>query len=111
MKNHKISRVENKTNVSDPSLMANERHLSSRFLKKEENGAENETASKKRRVSAHHGRPSEVPQQIKEAGDRIGKKRKMRPLVTVKLFWSREELMEEQRKMMEEYNLSNSKQC
>ena len=83
--------------------MANERHLSSRFLKKEENGAENETASKKRRVSAHHGRPSEVPQQIKEAGDRIGKKRKMKkPLVTFKLFWSREELMEEQRKMMEE---------
>ena len=87
--------------------MANEQQISSRFLKKEESGAENGTVSKKRRVSAH-GRPSEVPQQIKEAGDRIGKKRKMRPLVTVKLFWSREELMEEQRKMMEEYNLSNS---
>lgn len=89
--------------------MANEQQISSRFLKKEESGAENGTVSKTRRVSAH-GRPSEVPQ-IKETGDRIGKKRKMRPLVTVKLFWSREELMEEQRKMMEEYNLSNSKQC
>ena len=90
--------------------MANEQQISSRFLKKEESGAGNGTVSKKRRVSAH-GRPSEVPQ-IKETGDRIGKKRKMKkPLVTFKLFWSREELMEEQRKMMEEYNLSNSKQC
>ena len=77
--------------------MANERQISSRFLKKEKNEAENGTSSKKRRVS-----------QIKEASDCNGKKRKMRPLVTVKLFWSREELMEEQRKMMEEYNLSNS---
>ena len=87
---------------------------SSRLLKKEKNEADKGTVSKKRRVSAHHGRPSEVPSEvprIKEAGDRSGKKQttRKRPLVTFKLFLSWEELMEEQCKMMEEYNIS--KQC